>query len=259
MDSRVRGNDGVAVSGYYYSVFAIAKMNFPMKISRLSLRLAAVCVAGTVHAVTATPAAAPDLDLAITYYSKTVTPDGVTRESRYQETMLRRTGHVWNARVLPARAAQHEHGHEGGHRHGLDHGAMSRHVSYANGAPRLQLVDAGQRAVIAIPATEFNNVDFDGSWERAFYLLEPRLLKTMTVTNRASPAAGARWREREEHGVYQRVLWDEQRQIPLAMESGDRAGTFYRRVDVIARAGVAAAPWNNLQGYAQREYADFLD
>jgi hypothetical protein len=259
MDSRVRGNDGAAVSGYCYSVFAIAKMNFPMKISRISLLFAPLCVAGTVHAVVNTPATAPDLDLAIVYYSKTVTPDGVTRESRYQETMLRRPGHVWNARVLPARAAQHEHSHESGHRHGLNHGAMPRHVSFEGGTPRLAFVDAKERAVIAIPATEFNNVDFDGSWERAFYLLEPRLLKTMTVTNRASPTPGARWREREDNGVYQRVLWDEQRQIPLTMESGDKAGTFYRRVDVTARAGVAAAPWSKLQGYAQREYADFLD
>ena len=43
--------------------------------------------------------AAPDLDLLITYYSKVVTPEGVTRESRYEETMLRRPGHVWTARV----------------------------------------------------------------------------------------------------------------------------------------------------------------
>lgn len=225
---------------------------------RFSLLLATLCVAGTVHAVANAPATAPDLDLAIAYYSKTVTPDGVTRESRYEETMMRRTGHVWSARVLPAHAAPHKH-EEGGHRHGLNHIVIPRHVINAGKTPRLEFVDAKEKAVIAIPATEFDNVNFDGSWDRAFYLLDPRLLKTMAVTNRASSTPGAKWREREDNGVYQRVLWDEQRQIPVTIESGDKAGTFYRRVDVTARAGAAAAPWTKLQGYAQREFADFLD
>ncbi|OFA09135.1 hypothetical protein [Duganella phyllosphaerae] len=234
-----------------------------MQTSSLSVLLATLSLAGTVHAVANAPAAsAPDLDLAITYYSKTLTPDGVTRESRYQETMLRRPGHVWSARVLPANAPQHQHQHqneEGGHRHGLNHIAMPRHVIAAGKTPRLEFVDAREKAVITIPATEFDNVNFDGSWDRAFYLLDPRLLKTMTVTTRASTTPGARWREREDNGVYQRVLWDEQRQIPLMIESGDKAGTFYRRVDVVARAGATPAPWKNLHGYAQREFADFLD
>ncbi|KQQ47153.1 hypothetical protein ASF61_00380 [Duganella sp. Leaf126] len=229
--------------------------------SRFSLLIATVSLAGTVHAVASAPpgvAAAPDLDVTISYYSKTLTPDGVTRESRYEETMLRRPGHVWTARVLPASAARLRDD-AGDHHHGLDHIAMPRHLVNAGKTPRLELVDARDKAVVAIPATEFENVNFDGSWDRAFYLLDPRLLKTMTVTGRASTVPGARWREREDNGVYQRVLWDEQRQIPLTIESGDKAGTFYRRVDVTARPGATAAPWTRLQGYAQREYSDFLD
>ena len=72
-----------------------------MQTSSLSVLLATLSLAGTVHAVANAPAAsAPDLDLAITYYSKTLTPDGVTRESRYQETMLRRPGHLAPGVVL---------------------------------------------------------------------------------------------------------------------------------------------------------------
>lgn len=231
-----------------------------MKIFRFAMPLAAVCAAVAAYGATsaislaATPAAAPDLDLTVAYYSKTVTPDGVTRESRYAEKMLRRPGHVWSARVLPARVAPHE-----GHHHGFNHIVLPRHVTLAGKTPRVEYVDAKERAVVAIPPSEFENVNFDGSWDRAFYLLDPRLLGTMPVTARASSVAGARWREREEGGVYQRVLWDEQRQIPLVIESGDKAGTFYRRMDVTAQAGVAEAPWKKLQGYAQREYSDFLD
>jgi hypothetical protein len=227
-----------------------------MKIHRFTMLLAAVCAAGLAHAATqAAPAAAPDLDLTVAYYSKTVTPDGVTRESRYEEKMLRRPGHVWSARVLPSHAAAQEEAHH----HGFNHIVLPRHVTLAGKTPRVEYVDVKERAVVAIPPSEFDNVNFDGSWERAFYLLDPRLLGTMPVTTRATTVAGARWREREEGGVFQRVLWDERRQIPLVIESGDKAGTFYRRVDVTAQAGAAEAPWKKLHGYAQREYSDFLD
>lgn len=53
---------------------------------------------------------APELDLSISYYSKVVTPEGVTREARYQDNMQRRDGHVWLYRVLPkAVGAAHDH------------------------------------------------------------------------------------------------------------------------------------------------------
>ncbi|MNN92840.1 hypothetical protein D3C81_2111860 [compost metagenome] len=64
----------------------------------------------------------------------------------------------------------------------------------------------------------------------------------------------------EKKGVFQRILWDEQKQIPLIIESGDRANTFYRRVDVKLQPTVSKVqPWANLQNYAQREYSDYLD
>ncbi|HEX8405999.1 MAG TPA: hypothetical protein VF670_15355 [Duganella sp.] len=225
-----------------------------MKIYRFSALLAAVCAAGATHAATPATPPAPDLDLTVAYYSKVVTPDGVTRESRYEEKMLRRPGHVWSARVLPAHAAPQE-----GHHHGFNHIVLPRHVTLAGKTPRVEYVDAKERAVVAIPPSEFENVNFDGSWDRAFYLLDPKVLNAMPVTTRVTTVPGARWREREEGGVFQRVLWDEQRQIPLTIESGDKAGTFYRRVDVTPHAGAAEAPWKKLQGYAQREYSDFLD
>src|SRR5665647_2930987 len=73
-----------------------------MKIA--SLMIVACCV--TVPAVAASPAprGGPALDLDIEYYSKVLTPEGVTREARYQETMVRRPGHVWVARTLPKNA-----------------------------------------------------------------------------------------------------------------------------------------------------------
>lgn len=227
------------------------------------LLLAASLACSLAHA--ATPA--PDLDLDVSYYSKVLTPEGVTRESRYDEKMLRRPGHVWVERVLPKvaltnvspkqkvafKVEQHEHKE-------FNPVVIPRHVILEKNKVRLEYVDAHDKQVIAIPSTEYENVNFDGSWDNSFYLLDPKLVAAIPLSKQASTVAGARWREVEKNGVFQRVLWDEQKQIPLTIESGDRAGTFYRRVDVKPQTSVSReTPWTQTKGYGQKEYSDFLD
>ncbi|MBJ7312521.1 hypothetical protein H7U20_20290 [Rugamonas sp. CCM 8940] len=216
--------------------------------------LAALLVLNNAQALASSPD--PDLDLQIHYYSKALTPDGVTRESRYEETMLRRAGHVWVARVLPPNA-QPAKGH--GHKE-FNHAMLPRHVALENSKLRLTYVDAHEKQVIAIPPSEYDNVSFDGSWENAYHLIDPRLVLAMPLSRQASAVPGARWRERVKNGQFHRVLWDEQKQIALVIESGDQAATFYRRVEVKAQGGLTRAlPWRNLASYGQKEYADFLD
>ncbi|MFL6658765.1 MAG: hypothetical protein ACJ8GW_11870 [Massilia sp.] len=202
-------------------------------------------------------APAPSLDLALAYYSKVVTPEGVTREARYQERMLRRPGHVWSGRVLPAlpavAAAPGTHAE-------FNPVMLPRHVVMEHGKVRLEYVDQRQRELVAIPAAEYGNVSFDGSWENAWYLLDPKRVQALPVTSRVSPVAGAQWREREKDGVYERVLWDDKRQVALRLESGDLAGTVVKRIDVTVLEGLSAKlPWQQLSGYTHKEYADFLD
>lgn len=206
-------------------------------------------------------AAAPDLDLSVRYYSKVVTPEGVTRESRYEEKMMRRPGHVWSARLIPGQVAAHdESGHQAEQHKHFNHVVMPRHVMLEDNKVRLEYVDAHERQVIAIPPSEYENVNFDGSWKSSFYLLDPALVQAMPLSKQVSAVAGARWRQAEKNGIFQRVLWDEQKQIPLVIESGDKAGTFYRRVDVKPAAQPdSALPWSKLKAYAQKEYSDFLD
>ena len=211
------------------------------------LALAACCLTGAAGA-------APSLDLAIAYYSKVRTPEGVTREARYEERMLRRPGHVWVARSLPA-AAQARHGHAE-----FNPALLARHVVNDGGKVRVEYVDRQAREVVAIPPSEYANVSFDGSWETAWFLLDPKQVMTLPASNRPSPVAGARWRERAQGGNVERVLWDEKRQLALVIESGDRAGTVLRRIEVTVLPGLAdRLPWLALQGFAQKEYADFLD
>jgi len=215
-------------------------------------------------AATQTQAAtqAPPLDLRIQYYSKAITPEGVTREVRYEETMLRRPGHVWVARVVPPQAAAagqaSDHDHSV-HKH-FNPVLLPRHVQLAGDKTQLEYVDAKNKEVIAVPQGEYGNVDFDGSWSNAYYLFDPKLVQAMPLSQRPSTVPGARWREQVRNGSFRRVLWDEQRQIPLVIESGDQAATIFHRVEVQAQANVSSTlPWQQLKGYSQREYGDFLD
>ena len=238
----------------------------------LSFLVATLCASSVLAAPPAAVTSnAPDLDLNIHYYNKVLTPEGVTREASYDETMLRRPGHVWVARTLPKNVqdAHDDHGKdkkkgdtpskEGKHKH-FNHVVIPRHIALENNQPRIEFINAADKELIAIPPSEYENVNFDGSWENAFYLVDLQTIKAMTVSTKASPVPGARWREREKNGVFQRVLWDEQKQIPLIIESGNKEATFYRRVDIKPQASTTReVPWSNTKGFAKKEYADFLD
>lgn len=136
---------------------------------------------------------------------------------------------------------------------------IPRHVMLEKDTVRVEYIDAHDKVVVSIPKVEFENVNFDGSWENSFYLLDPKQVAAMPLSKQASKIPGARWREVQKNGNFQRVLWDEQKQIPLMIESGDLANTFYRRVDVKQEPLSKGQPWSNLKNFAQREYSDYLD
>lgn len=226
------------------------------------LMLAASCAVLPARAAPLAAPGGPALDLDIGYYSIVRTPEGVTREARYAEKMVRRPGHVWVARILPKHAGGHHDEPDAagsGHKH-FNHALMARHVTLENNTLSVEYIDAHRKAVVAIPASEYGNVNFDGSWANAFFLLDPSLLKAMAPSGRHSSIPGAQWREREKNGMFERVLWDEQKKIPLVIESGDKAATFFRRVEVKPQAVLARkSPWEKLDGFARQEYSDFLD
>lgn len=234
-----------------------------MKIAVLMLAMTVCCT--TAPAVAALPASpgGPSLDLDIAYYTRVTTPEGVTREARYKEAMLRRPGHVWVERVLPPMAGSGRRdgatGGAVGHAE-FNHAIAPHHVTWEKIAVRINYVDTQEKAVVVIPAAEYSNVNFDGSWVNSFFLIDPKRVSAMPRSDRKSPVVGAQWHEHEKNGVFERVLWDENRQIPLTIESGDKAATFYRRVDVSVRPALSARlPWLQLSGYSQKEFSDYLD
>ena len=202
----------------------------------------------------AAPASEPALDLLVSYYTRVLTDEGVTREANYTERMLRRPGHVWVARVVPARAAAQKAAH------GMNAAVLPRHVRLERGRLMLEYVDLAGKAVVAIAPPDYANVGFEGAWESAYALADPARMARLPVSTRASAIAGAQWREREKDGLFERVLWDKERQLALVVESGDTGGRFYRKVQVaVAPSLTRVLPWEQLGGYARREYADYLD
>jgi hypothetical protein len=200
---------------------------------------------------------APDLDLSIRHYSRVMSDEGVLRESRHEDRMLRRDGHVWLYRVLPT-AMTHHHD-EKDHRH-FNPVLLPRHVTPDGARARIEFIDFHERELISIPQADHENVGFDGSWQNAFYLADPKRVMAMPVSGRASPIAGARWREQRTKDMFQRVLWDEKRMIPLIVESGDAQGRVLERVEVQPLPGLEKRqPWKETAGFARKEYADFLD
>ncbi|MBI3479669.1 MAG: hypothetical protein HY016_04825 [Nitrosomonadales bacterium] len=197
--------------------------------------------------------------MSIKYYSRVLTKEGVIRESRYTEKMLRRPGHVWVTRVLPKLSANDEAQEEHEHKH-FNYVLLPRHVIRDGSDMRVEFVDFHDKAVVNIAPSEYENINFDGSWANTFFLIDPQNVTALPPLSQASPAPDARWYGDEKNGIFQRVLWDEKKMIPLIAETGDRAGTFFRRMEVKPQAALAKhMPWEKLQGYAQKEYADFLD
>lgn len=222
----------------------------------------------------------PDLDLSIHHYTRVLTAEGVLRETRYEEKMMRRPGHVWIERVLP-RSTSLEHdehavddktapkhktagqtvakqeGHE--HKH-FNPVVLPRHVKFDGQRVQLEFLNFHDREAVSIMPSEYENVNFDGSWSNAFFLMDPKRVAALPPSKRVSPVSAAHWREQDKNGIFQRVLWDNKKLIPLVVETGDHAGTFFERIEVKPQASISdALPWLNTKGFAQKEYADYLD
>ena len=227
------------------------------------LSLAALLVfAYPVCAAQAIVASAPDLDLSIRYYDRVMTSEGVLRESLFEETMLRREGNIWIARVLPKTISVEAHAaHEDEHKHRhFNSVVLPRHLWLEGNKLKLAYIDRSNKEIINIAATEYENVNFDGSWINARFVVDPGLIAQMPLSGRKSPVTGARWHELNKNGIFQRVLWDDKKMIPIEVETGRNDGTIFRRVSIKIAPGTATTlPWSNLQGYAQKEYSDFLD
>jgi len=224
---------------------------------------------------------ASDMDLSIKYFNRELSTDGVLHESSYEESMLRRNGHVWTQRVLPKQISENDTTHpplpnpppsgEGtneslrdihvNHEHkDFNYIVLPRHVAFDGSKTTVEFIDMHERQVIYIAPTEYENVNFDGSWLNTYYLVNPQYVAAMPLASRPSTTAHTQWHEAKNTKLYQRILWNDKLNIPLIIETGDIAGTFLNRITVSPKTKLTQnIPWQRLQGFTQKEYSDFLD
>ena len=205
----------------------------------------------------------PPLDATVSYESRSVSHAGVTEIRQFRNLLIRRPGHVWMERLVPAHVEAghtHEVG-EGGHKH-VDFDLSTQHLTRgARGEVHAEYIDPNQRQVVFVPPTEYSISGFDGSWDNAAAMVAEKTVLAMPLSSRASPTPEAHWHEEARNGWYNRVLWSSRYKVALIVESGRTDGSTTRRtvLDVRPLTAEQALPWKHLNGYAQKEYDDFMD
>lgn len=210
-------------------------------------------------------AAVPDIDAVLSYQSHAVSRNGITKESRFQERLIRREGYIWTERVLP-QSVYKEHDLEtptehAAHEH-FDFDSAARLLTRdSNGKLQLDYVDVARTTVVRVPPGEYEATGFGSTWASAASLVEPRAIASMKKLDKASPVAGASWHEESKGQHYNRVLWSDKLQIALQIESGTRDGAVLRRttIKLLPLTANARLPWLGMSKLQQKEYDDFMD
>ncbi len=203
------------------------------------------------------------LDLLVTYETRSTDSAGVTRTERWQERVLRRPGHVWTERVLPAaHAGTRDTAHGHGEPDHFDFAAAARHLSReADGTMRVDYVEHASRRVVFVPRAEYASTGFNGSWDGAAALVPPSVVMRMPLKARAAAPAGSAWREEQRSGWSTRILWDDRLGYARVIETRQLDGLSALRTVAELQPAPSPAwlPWTLLGGYEQKEYDDFMD
>lgn len=205
-----------------------------------------------------------DLAAILTHESHELTAEGVSKDVRYQERFIRKNGHVWAERIVPESVSAESEKHEAkdGHKHDFNFNIAAKHIiKDANGIPSISFVNRHDKLIIAVGKEEYQTIGFDGSWESAYYLVSPALVRKLSLSGMPSPAANARWYEKNGKDDFFRVLWAEDMELPLVIESGTKNGVRHSKVTakIVPLPQTGALPWVNLQNFEHKDYNDLLD
>ncbi|MGY3886299.1 hypothetical protein [Aeromonas aquatica] len=204
---------------------------------------------------------APDLAARISYQDSVTGSDGIARANQWQEKWMRVGNQVWSQRLIPlplARAYHASHDANPGHKH-FTHQMAARWVSRAkDGELQLRYADAWHNQLVEVPAEEYGQVAFKPDWTRIRHLVDPALLAGMTPLDEAAPDQ-ARWYEKREGKQRTRILWSNQWQIPLVVESASLDGYRSYRMTLTLKPLPKQLPWQQLDGYQTLDLRDFFD
>lgn len=238
---------------------------------RTYILLALSCLA--LNAVAAPTLPHQDLGAVISYETQAVSSEGVHKTLRYRDRFYRTTDHVWLERILPAAHDEHEHENHAGHAHGDGHHRLDLHdinfetaakfvsrPKQADSQASIRYISREKELDIEVEAENYRTVGFNGSWDAAYYLIDPASLDRLKPSRRPAPAQ-ARWYEGGDKESYLRVLWQERKGFPLRIESGRKDGSLRRVVDITLRELPARGklPWQNITGFTRKDYNDLMD
>lgn len=204
----------------------------------------------------------PDVAALVTYETRIVTQEGVSKSTQFQETWLRTRQRVWSERVLPKNAAPEAskapQGHEG-HSHNMNFALAAKSIQLdAKGELKFELVRSKLQQIVEMSKSDYREVGFDGSWESTAYMLDRKQLKNMKKRSTPAPA-GEVWLESRKGGMYTMVLWSEKLQLPKIIETGNENGGSWSRVTVEPQAMPKEMPWLKSAGFSRKDYIDLLD
>lgn len=232
--------------------------------------LLVVIVAALIGAVVARSAPArasnaPCLSAIVEHREHTEGADGITRDVVYRDTLQRCVDRVYTARILPptamATAAKVRAAH--GAHEAPDVSALPRLVvRVTDDRSTLAILDAAEKRIIDVDRGSFETLRFDPSFERAASLVDAKTIASLEPLARPSSVATARWLGRDKAARYLRVLWDGERRIALAIESGTLDGTVRDEVHVAVDDAIATAPpaaWEAAKAFPHVDFADFGD
>ncbi len=228
-----------------------------MKIKNIVVQITALCLLITVPFIVS----AQDVDLVLTHKMKSVGIDGITRTAEFSERVVRRKDQIWTERIMPASASATTDTSRADKE--FDTARASRWiVRRADMKPELMLVNAHAKLVVPIDKPDYDNVGFDGSWESAYYLLDPKSLRQMRAVG-SRQADGAQWYESKRGGgvaqIITKVLWDENLKYPREVESVRTNGADQKKMTATRIATQTTLPWDLTKNYQHKNYADFLD
>lgn len=213
-----------------------------------------VCTMLLTNLAIATPLAA-----IVTFESTAITPAGVTKQTRFQERLLRDNNIVWSERIVPQVTRQQEHLHQQEpHHHDLDFSRAGKWMELQNNQVSFRLVLREDKRIIEPRINEYGTLGFDGVWETAYYQINRAVLQTMQVINKPA-AKDAVWYERKSEKEFTRILWDQKNEIPLTIESDSSDGNSNTKITFVLVAAPAEMPWQKLLDYETIAYEDLLD
>jgi hypothetical protein len=201
-----------------------------------------------------------DLDVKMKTETKVFGNDGVIRTTFLEEHFVRKGSAAWVERVIPSIVPPKKKNKSGSDHEHFDPLEGARLVELEKGQLRLSFVQPDEKFRVGIPKSEYPSIGFDGSWERAYYMMTPQEYAALKPSAKSTNLPETKWYEGDDKENYLRILVDFKNAIPLVIERGNLNGTRSLKITLTPEP-LKDLPkeWKNINTYTPKVYSDFVD